>query len=137
MNRFFSASPFGFERGIAFVRIATGLMLAYHGFEVFDPETMNGYMTWESFAGLPAGLMVYAGKGSEFVVGVLFCLGLVTRIACLIAIGTFLYITFFIGQGRFWYEDQHPFMFALMALALYFTGPGEWSVDRLVFRRSE
>jgi putative oxidoreductase len=54
--------------------------------------------------------------------GVLLVLGLFTRVAALLCVGTFLYITFFIGHGRFWMEDQHPFLFALFGVL--FLSPG-------------
>jgi putative oxidoreductase len=44
------------------------------------------------------------------------------------------YITFKIGHGKFWYEDQHPFMFVLFGLLFFFTGPGKWSLDHVLFK---
>ena len=111
-------------------------MLVYHGLELFDKEVMKGYTTWDSFKGFSSpAVMIYCGKASELVAGILLTLGLFTRLACLIMIGTFLYITFFVGHGKFWYEDQHPFMFVLIACVFFFTGPGRWSTDALLFQR--
>jgi putative oxidoreductase len=61
--------------------------------------------------------------------------GFLTRAGALIAMGTLSYVTFFVGHGRFWYEDQHPFMFVLFGLMFIFTGPGAWSVDALIFKK--
>src|SRR5690349_4264322 len=108
MKSLLSPSPLFFDRGIALVRIIVGLLLIYHGKEVFQPELMKGYMDWETFKSPMGRFMVYVGKSSELVAGILFLFGLLTRVGSLIAVGTFLYITFFIGNGRFWYEDQHP-----------------------------
>ncbi|GAB3031603.1 hypothetical protein GCM10027185_35710 [Spirosoma pulveris] len=109
------------------------MFLVYHGWEVFDTAKMREYAAWDDFkeSSYPL-VMVYLGKGSEFVAGVLLTMGLLTRLACLIVAGTMLYITFFIGHGRFWYEDQHPFLFVLLALVFFFTGAGKWSVDALI-----
>jgi putative oxidoreductase len=123
------------EKGLAIVRIIIGLLLIYHGWEVFNTETMKEYLDWDTFKSPAAKFMVYAGKSSELIAGISFFLGMFTRPAALLMIGTFSYITFFIGQGRFWYEDQHPFMFALFGLLFMFTGPGDWSVDRIMFRK--
>ena len=112
-------------------------MMVYHGWEIFDKELMKGYTTWDSFKGFSfTAFMHYLGKGSELVAGILLALGLFTRLACIITVGTFIYITFFVGHGKFWYEDQHPFMFVLIALVFFFTGPGKWSLDNLIIQRS-
>ncbi len=40
---------------------------------------------------------------------------------------------FFVGHGKIWYEDQHPFLFVLLAFVFFFIGGGKWSVDYLLF----
>jgi len=134
MKSFFSPSPLWFDNGIAFVRIFLGLLIVFHGMEVFNREIMNSYLQWDNFKDPSAKFLVYMGKASEFTVGVLLTLGLLTRVGSLMAMGTFSYITFFVGGGRFWYEDQHPFMFTLFGLMFFFTGPGTWSLDQLIFK---
>jgi putative oxidoreductase len=135
MNQFFSPSPILLNNGIAILRIAVGLLLVFHGIEIFIPETMNSYLQWDMFKGPYGKFLVYMGKGSEFVAGLLLTLGLLTRVSAVIMIGNFSYITFFVGQGRFWYEEQHPFMFALFGILFLFTGPGAWNVDRIIFNK--
>ena len=116
--------------GTAIVRIIAGLLLAYHGLEVFDGKLMKDYSQWDMFKDLPIGLvLVYLGKGAELVTGILLALGLFTKLASVITIITMLGITFFIGHGKFWYEDQHPFLFVLLALIFFFNGGGRWSID--------
>ncbi|NJO03999.1 MAG: DoxX family protein [Bacteroidia bacterium] len=127
-------TPLGPGRGLALVRIIVGLLLVYHGQEVFQPRLMQSYLDWDAFKGPYASLMVYTGKSAELVSGLLLLLGLFTRLGALICIITLGYITFFVGQGRFWYEDQHPFMFVLFGLLYFFTGPGAWSLDGLLFK---
>ena len=135
MNLFLSPSPILLGKGIGMIRIIIGLFLVYHGIEIFFPETMNSYLQWDMFKGPYGKLLVYTGKTSEFICGSLLTLGFLTRPATLIMIGNFSYITFFVGEGRFWYQEQHPFMFALFGVLFLFTGPGAWSVDRIIFKR--
>lgn len=120
-------------RGLAVIRILTGFFLAYHGWEVFDAKTMNGYLEWDQFKQASASFLVYAGKAAELAGGVLLLLGLLTRLAVLLIAGTMLYISFFVGHGKVWYGDQHPFLFVLLALVFFFTGPGAWSLDQKLF----
>jgi putative oxidoreductase len=133
MNNLLSSKPLWQNTGIALVRILIGFFIAYHGWEVFDATKMKTYTEWDTFKG--SSFMPYLGKGAEFVAGVLLMFGLLTRAASLIIIGTFLYIVFFVGKGKFWYEDQHPFLFVLFGMLFLFTGPGSLAIDNLIFKR--
>jgi len=134
MKAFLSAKGLYQEVGLTFVRIVVGLFLAYHGWEVFDATKIQEYAQWDVIKKFSSPLtMAYLGKGSELVAGILLTLGLLTRFACLITAGTMLYITFFLGHGRIWYEDQHPFLFLLLALIFIFTGAGKYSLDAKLF----
>jgi hypothetical protein len=46
------------------------------------------------------------------------------------------YIAFFVGHGKVWYEDQHPFLLVLLAMVFFFTGPGNISLDKMIFKKS-
>ena len=133
-TRFFSAEGLWQNNGLALIRIITGLLMAYHGLEVFEPAKMDEYLKWDVIKGLPAPeFMVYLGKTLELVSGTFIALGLFTRLASLFLAINMLFICFKVGNGKFWYEDQHPFIFALLAMVFFFTGPGRWSVDHLLF----
>jgi putative oxidoreductase len=135
MRQFFSSSPIAINEGIALIRLILGALMIYHGVEVFNPALMKGYVDAGMVKGASALFVVYAGKTSELVMGTFFFLGLLTRLAAIMMISTFTYITFFIGQGRFWYQEQHPFMFVLFGLLFVFTGPGSWSLDNVFFKK--
>lgn len=130
-----SPEPIGLMKALAVIRISIGLLMVYHGIEVFDSELMQGYIKWDVFQNKAATFMVYLGKSSELIAGILLTLGLLTRVGAIILLGTMLYITFFVGQGRFWYQDQHPFMFVLFGVLFFFSGPGAWSLDAVVFKK--
>ncbi len=137
MNRFFSPSPVGQSQAIAVVRIVTGILLVYHGWEVFDAEKMKMYTGWfiERKYSNPAA-WAYAGKIAELVAGIGFTLGLFTRLASLSAIGAFTGIIFILGgKGKIFQGDQHPFLFILLAFLFLFTGPGAFSLDGLIFKK--
>jgi putative oxidoreductase len=130
-NQTLSPQPWAQSTGLAFIRILTGLMMAYHGLEVFDSNAMNEYMKWDVVKSLPAPrFMIYLGKALELVSGILFVLGLFTRAAALFMAVNMLFICFRIGKGEFYYGDQHPFLFAVLALVFFFTGPIKWSLDQ-------
>lgn len=136
MNKFFSASPLWQTAGITLVRVTLGIFLMYHGWEIFNKAKMDEYLTWDSFKHSSSGtLLVYAGKAAELIAGIFFVLGLFTRIASLLTIGSLGYIAFILGNGIIWNNDQHPFLFVLLALMFFFTGPGTISLDHSLFKQ--
>jgi putative oxidoreductase len=135
-NTLLSPQPLAFDKGLASIRILVGLMMAYHGFEIFQPDIMATYQTWDVIKALPAPVfLVYLGKGLEFFTGLCFVFGIFTRLAALFMAIDLLFICFFVGNGRFYYEDQHPFLFALLALVYFFAGPVTWSLDQRIFNK--
>lgn len=131
-----SPQPLFYETGIATLRIIVGLLMTYHGWEVFDRATMEPYFQWDQIKALPlpAEFMAYLGKGLELVTGLCLTVGFLTRLAAIFMAIDMLFVTFFIGNGIFWYQDQHPFMFALIAIVFVFTGPVKWDLDHKVFK---
>lgn len=133
-NPFFSASPFGFHFGLALLRIITGGLMIFHGMELFDAGKMIKYGQWLSDLTFPAPvLMAYLGKGAEFAGGILLAAGFFTRFAALLIAVTMLVVCLFMGSGKIFTDDQHPFLFVLLAALFFFTGPGQWSLDHIFF----
>ena len=136
MNKFFSSAPLWQSGGLALVRLTVGAFLIYHGSEMFNETIIARYLNWEPFKNPYGKFLVYSGKAGELIAGILLAIGLFTRIACVIMIGVFSYITFFLGKGIIWYDDQHPFLLVLFGLLFFFTGPGNFSFDKMIFKKS-
>ena len=135
-NNRFSFSPLFLSSGFAAVRIITGVLMIYHGFEVFDSDKINGYSQWLNDLKFPApGFMAYLGKGTEFVGGLLLTIGLLTRGAALALAVAMVFVCLIMGSCRFFTDDQHPFLFVLLAAVFFFTGAGKWSLDYVLFRQ--
>ena len=137
MNQFFSPTPIAQNYGIAIVRIITGILLVWHGWESFDAEKMNMYSTWfvERKYSNPQ-IWAYSGKIAELLAGISFTLGLFTRLASVAAIAAFTGVIFILGdKGKIFQGDQHPFLFILLAIIFLFTGPGALSADGLIFKK--
>jgi uncharacterized membrane protein YphA (DoxX/SURF4 family) len=129
---FFSADPIWASEILGLMRIIVGIFMIYHGWEVFDKSKIAEYAAWDAFKkfSFPT-VIVYFGKGAELIAGLLLAIGFLTRVACLILAGTMLYISFFVGNGIIWYNDQHPFLFVLLAAIFFFAGPGSWAIDKI------
>ena len=135
MKRFFSPLPLWRGNGLALIRTIVGSFLIYHGCEMFDTPVMNEYFKWDMFKDSSlAKFLVYGGKVAELLTGILLVLGLFTRIACIILVCTLGYIAFFVGHGKIWYEDQYPFLFVVIGFIFFFTGPGSFSIDSVIFK---
>lgn len=138
MKKFFSSGPLWQTAGLTLIRWTLGVFLIYHGWEIFNADKMNEYVAWDTFKNSSSGkLMVYAGKGAELVAGILYVLGLWTRIASILTIGTMCYIAFKLGNGIVWNNDQHPFLFVLLALVFFFTGAGTISLDHYLSKNKK
>lgn len=121
------------DTAIAIVRIVVGIFMIIHGVEIFSPEKMKGYFDFFKSSGE---FMAYGGKTLELVAGILLTFGLFTRPGAVIMAGAMGFITFAVGSGRFYMEDQHPFMFVLIAFILFFDGGKKWSLDNIIFKRN-
>ena len=82
----------------------------------------------------PGRVMVLMASVAELAAAALLALGLLTPLGALIAAGTMLVagLTMHLTSGKFWNVaagGEYPYVLALLALALAFTGPGAYSVD--------
>ena len=136
IKNLFSAESLWQNNGLAMIRIMIGFLMAYHGLEIFKPDVMSQYQTWDVIKSLPEPVfMVYLGKTLELITGICFILGLFTRVAAIFMAADMLFICFKVGGGKFWYEDQYPFLFALIAIIFFFTGSIKWSLDKKIFSK--
>lgn len=137
MSTIFSSKPIKANESIyASIRIIVGLLMLYHGLEIFNSSLMQEYSSWSQIKKLPLSLnLVYLGKALELVAGLFFILGFLIRIASLFIIIDMVFICFYLGNGKFWYEDQHPFLFALIAILYFAIGSGKWSIDQMKAKR--
>lgn len=120
--------------GIAIVRIVVGVMLIFHGWQVFQEHEMQGFRDLLVGMSMPfPEAMPYVGKLIEIGCGMLLILGLFTRLATALLFMTFIFITFIMGEGRIFSDDELPFLFALVSLLFFFTGSGRLSIDFVLF----
>src|SRR6267154_402479 len=138
IKKLFSSDPLWSDEGLAALRMVTGLLITYPGSEIFNRAAMEVFLTWDVIKELPAPeLMIYLGKGIELTAGICLVAGLFTRAAALFMAINMLFICFKIGNGRFYYEDGYPFLFAMLALFFFFTGPVKWGLDFMIFKKQK
>ncbi|MHB1178293.1 MAG: DoxX family protein [Daejeonella sp.] len=136
LNKYLSPQPLWQYKSLAILRIITGLLMAYHGWEVFDSYKMYEYANWDVIKTMPSPVFtVYLGKGLELVSGIFYSYWayLPVLLLCFMAINM-LFICFIVGNGKFYDDDQNPFLFAMLAITFFFTGSVQWSIDQLIFK---
>lgn len=126
-----------YQRGVDAVRVITGFLLIYHGWEVFMPEKMKMYAGWFADKKYPMPeFWAYAGKAAELVAGIGFALGIFVRLSAVISIVAFAGIIFMLGgKGKIFTDDQHPFLFILLSLVFLFTGSGPFSLGNIIRKK--
>ncbi len=126
------------NRLFAIIRIITGALLIYHGREVCMPEQMKGYSQWLGDLHYPIPvLFAYAGKGVELIGGISLLLGLWVRYCMVPLVATLLLITFTMGNGKIFTDDQHPFVLGLLSAVFGITGAGIWSIDTYLAKKKQ
>lgn len=117
----------------ALVRIVTGVLLVWHGsLKVFDG--MAGLTKELTELGWPwPALQAFAASYIEFAGGILMTVGLFTRPVAFATAIQFVIITFVYSGAMPFKVQEKPFLFLLLAIFLFLTGPGKWSVDARLF----
>ncbi len=125
------------DTGLFILRLVVGLLLVGHGtqklFGWFGGHGLVGVGGWfESIGHRPGRLMAFVAGLSEAGGGLLLALGLLNPLAAAVAIGVML-VAGSTHWPKLWATEggfELPFVYAVSAAALAFTGPGAVSLDR-------
>ncbi len=127
-------SPGVWYDGIALVRIMVGIMLIFHGWQLFASHDMGVFTDLLFNMSIPfPEAMAYTGKIIELVGGLFLLVGLFTRLVTALLFISFMLVTFGLGEGQIFADNQLPFLYALISLIFFFTGAGRFSIDFILF----
>jgi putative oxidoreductase len=119
--------------GVALVRITMGVVLIFHGWQLFESHDMKELIALLFDMAIPfAEAMAYTANLVELGGGFFLILGLFTRIITALLFCTFMFNTFVLGDGRIFTENEHPFLLAMISLLFFFTGAGRFSIDYIL-----
>ncbi|MFT5969945.1 MAG: putative oxidoreductase [Flavobacteriales bacterium] len=125
--------------GLLIIRLGLGVMFMLHGY----PKLFGGYERWE-FLGQQMQLIGinfiptfwgFMASTSEFVGGLFFILGFLYKPTTLILTFTMIIASLYhisIGDGI--NGTSHPIEMAIVFIGLLFTGPGKYSLDKVIFK---
>ena len=123
--------------GLIIIRLALGLMLMTHGLnKFFGTGGISGTARWFEGLGLrPGRLHAWIAATTEIGAGALVSLGLLFPAPCAAFVGlmTVAGLTDHRGKGFFVFKGgwEYVAFVGLIAVALAFLGPGQWSLDAL------
>jgi len=133
--KIFTSKP-AWPHGITIIRVCTGIMIIIFGKELFDEGIMNNLTDFLSKARFPAPrFMAYLAKIIELAGGVLLILGLFTRLIVWPLMFTMAVIIWFTADGNF-FDGGTASCFFLLFLLFFFTGPGRYSADYMLFDKN-
>ncbi|WP_412061434.1 DoxX family protein [Rubrivirga sp. IMCC45206] len=123
------------DLGLLALRVGAGLLLAFaHGLGKLPPS--EGFISGTAEMGFPLpALFAWAAGLSEFVGGLLLAVGLATRPAAVFVAIT-MAVAFFGQHGASVGEGEKALIFLVIVVALGFAGPGRYSLDHAIARRS-
>jgi putative oxidoreductase len=121
----------------ALLRIVMGALLIYHGAKkVFDGlgnlATELGEKGWP----LP-GLQAFMAAYIEFAGGILLVVGLFARPVAAMNVVLFSIITFIFSAEDPFPKKEKALVFLIISVYLFFVGPGKWSVDGALFKKTD
>lgn len=123
-----------------FLRVAAGATFMVHGYEKCVTKDIQEFVNFTASFGLPYNdILAQVAAWGELVGGGMLILGLATRLAALVNLGTMAVAIWFVHLGADRLEGlknlkEYEFPLALLAIcmALVFTGGGALSVDSFV-----
>lgn len=136
-----ASSPTAHAAGLALLRVVLAVVMIAHGAQKVFTYTLDG--TAASFADMGVPLASVAGPALaifELVGGIVLLVGLGTRVLAALNAAAMLGALAIVHAEAGFYSSEggyeYVLVLALASVALVLTGPGAWSVDALLARRS-
>jgi putative oxidoreductase len=136
IQRFINYQPISIDM-VVLLRVLTGIYFIYHGRELFQAKSMEGFASYlKNDLHFPVPLfMAYLRTSGEFFGGIMLLLGLFTRAGAFLIMVTMLVATFTAAKGEIFGEGEITFLYAIACLVLIFIGAGKYSFDYLLSKR--
>lgn len=131
LSRVWSVKPFSIDVGLLLVRLTLAVLMIPHGYSKFVSFAERS----DSFpdplgVGHPVSLclVIFA----ELFCSILLAIGLFSRFALLPLIVTMIVAVLIIHGDDPFGDKEHALLFLVPYFGLFLTGPGGWSLDRLL-----
>ena len=131
----FSTRIYAMDVALLLLRVGSSLMMLTHGW----PKIANFSEYLNRFAdplGLGPALSLQGAIFAEFFCAILVALGLLTRVAVIPLIFTMAVAAFIVHGGDPFGDKELSLLYLVIFAILFITGPGKYSLDKKVGRRS-
>ena len=136
MKNYLSPAPLSTDIGLLILRLLAGGSMLTHGFPKLL-KVLEGNFQFGDPVGLGPEISLILAVFAEFVCSILLILGLTTRFA-LIPLFITMAVAFFIVLGADAFNAKElPFFYMGVYISLFFTGPGKFSIDKVLINRDE
>lgn len=119
--------------GVLILRVGISLIMLTHGYPKLS-KFLSGDHSFADPINLGSELSFILVIGAEFFCSILLILGLGTRVVLIPLIFTMLIVFFIVHGDDPFGKKEVPALFLIIYLTLLFTGPGRFSIDRLLFK---
>ena len=132
--KFSNIKPISIDAALLILRLSFGVLLAYnHGLdklESFIKDSSDFY----NFMGLGPSVSFALAVFAELVCALFLSVGLFTRYALIPLIITFAVAVFSVHNGDALADKEHALLYLTAFVALFFSGPGRYSVDAKIIK---
>lgn len=120
------------------LRVILGSLLIYHGAsKVFDGGMSKMAESLSGRGWVMPELQAFAATYTEFAGGILLVVGLFTRPVAAANVFLFSVATFVIHADDPFARQEKALLFLVLAIYIFFVGPGKISVDNFLFKKTE
>ncbi|MFH2049504.1 MAG: DoxX family protein [bacterium] len=120
--------------GLLMLRVGVGLMMAFgHGWGKLSTFSERA-ATFSDPLGVGSTMSLSLAVFAEFFCSLAIAVGLITRGAVIPVIITMLVAVFIIHSDDPWGKKELGIMYLIPLLAILITGPGKYSIDRLIHK---
>ncbi len=139
----FSSNPINSDFGLLLIRLILGLLMAFYGYEKFihfnEMAASDFWANNVSFIGMKGATPLAFTIFAELFCSLFLILGVFTRFSLLVLMFCMGYIFMVIfpmsilDKGDNGYQFNDAFVYFIIYLGLFFTGPGKYSLDNKFF----
>jgi putative oxidoreductase len=133
LKKLWSTNPFAVDAGLLILRVVLGFFLATHGWGKFLDYSKNSATFPDPLHVTPQVSMLLT-IFSELFCSVFLILGLFTRVVLIPLMVTMIVIITMVHWKDPLGHKEHAFLFLAPYILLFFSGPGSFSLDRMLRR---
>lgn len=126
--------------GLLIARVGFGCLMLVHGYPKFQTlmaAVKSGDYQFADPLQIGAKWSLFGAVGAEFGCSLLLIVGLLTRMAAIPLAFTMAVAAFMIHSEDDWGTKEKAVLYLVVYVALIFTGPGQFSLDYLLFGKKK